>query len=129
MKATTHRTLLALVVGATITLAIGIPAYATVTSGTTSVLCDSASYQNVDTYWHRTSGPTSFWNDGSSRTVDVRVNNGNKYNYATLSSGQWQGWSTSSSPIGFWYAKAKADTTTSSCSSFSLSYSIVHKSW
>lgn len=88
MRTRKNRALLTFTVAASLALVIGIPAHAAVSSGTASISCDSASYQNVDTYWHRTSGPTSFWNDGSSRTVDVRVNNGNKYNYATLSSGQ-----------------------------------------
>lgn len=114
-----------------VTMIVGtaLTAHAAVTSGNASISCSSTSYQSVNTYWHRSSGATSFWNDGSSRTVDVRVNNGTKYNYATLASGQWQGWTSANSPIGFWYAKAKVDTTSSGCSSFNLAYSIVHNPW
>lgn len=116
--------------GALVLALTSVVANAQVSDGDTNVSCSSSSYALFDTFWHRTSGAMSFWDDYSGRTVDVRLNNGNKYNYASnLSSGDWKGFSSAKSPIGFWSMRAKADTITDDCNTFHMDYSYVHNPW
>jgi hypothetical protein len=128
-----HRSLGALGAGIALALLVTLatPASAVVTPGDTEVSCANTKYATAkfDSYWHRTSGATSFWNDGgSTKQVDVKTVNGTKVNYALdLVTGDYQAWSSANSPIGFWSLYNKPDKAYSGGTTFHLDFSYVHK--
>lgn len=107
--------------------AVSAPANAVVYSGSKNISCTSTSYSHLRQVFHMSSGPMSFWNDGSGKTIQAKRAMGSITNFSTLASGTWVGWTTAQSPIGYWDFYARISSTTESCSTFPLAYSIVYK--